>query len=104
MSKRRPESGRSRSAASSSDFLFGIFFFGYFLFEIPGNLFQHKIGARVWIARILISWGVVAALTGCICFQLGGLPLHVLLKSFGLTTTIESGNLALPTFAEGGVW
>src|SRR5437660_8652176 len=44
--------------------LVGIFFFGYFLFEIPSNLFLHKIGARVWIARILISWGIVATLTG----------------------------------------
>jgi MFS transporter, ACS family, tartrate transporter len=44
--------------------LFGIFFFGYFLFEIPSNLLLHKIGARVWIARILISWGIVAMLTG----------------------------------------
>jgi ACS family tartrate transporter-like MFS transporter len=44
--------------------LFGIFFFGYFLFEIPSNLLLHKIGARIWIARILITWGAVAALTG----------------------------------------
>jgi ACS family tartrate transporter-like MFS transporter len=35
--------------------LFGIFFFGYFLFEIPSNLLLHKIGARIWIARILIT-------------------------------------------------
>ena len=44
--------------------LFGIFFFGYFLFEIPSNLLLHKIGARIWIARILITWGIVATLTG----------------------------------------
>jgi MFS transporter, ACS family, tartrate transporter len=44
--------------------LVGIFFFGYFLFEIPSNLMLHKIGARVWIARILISWGIMAMLTG----------------------------------------
>ena len=43
--------------------LAGIFFFGYFLFEIPSNLLLHKIGARTWIARILISWGIVAMLT-----------------------------------------
>jgi ACS family tartrate transporter-like MFS transporter len=42
----------------------GIFFWGYFLLEIPSNLILHKIGARVWIARILITWGSVAALTG----------------------------------------
>jgi len=42
----------------------GIFFFGYFLFEIPSNLLLHKLGARIWIARILISWGILAMLTG----------------------------------------
>jgi ACS family tartrate transporter-like MFS transporter len=46
--------------------VFGIFFFGYCLFEIPSNLLLHKIGARVWIARILITWGVFAALTGVV--------------------------------------
>ena len=45
-------------------FLAGIFFIGYFTFEIPSNLLLHRIGARVWLARILISWGVVAALSG----------------------------------------
>jgi MFS transporter, ACS family, tartrate transporter len=42
----------------------GIFFFGYFIFEIPSNLILQKIGARIWIARILITWGAVATLTG----------------------------------------
>ncbi len=46
--------------------LAGIFFWGYFLFEIPSNLLLHKIGARIWIARILISWGIVAMLTGIV--------------------------------------
>jgi ACS family tartrate transporter-like MFS transporter len=45
-------------------FIAGIFFFGYFIFEIPSNVLLHKIGARVWIARILISWGIVAMLGG----------------------------------------
>jgi hypothetical protein len=44
--------------------IFGIFFFGYFFFEIPSNMLLHKIGARVWIARILITWGIVAMLRG----------------------------------------
>jgi ACS family tartrate transporter-like MFS transporter len=44
--------------------LVGIFFFGYCLFEVPSNLLLHKIGARIWIARILISWGFVALSTG----------------------------------------
>ena len=45
-------------------FAAGIFFWGYFLFEIPSNLILHKIGARAWIARILLTWGAVAILTG----------------------------------------
>jgi ACS family tartrate transporter-like MFS transporter len=53
-------------AITSQQFGFaaGIFFWGYFPFEIPSNLMLHKIGARVWIARILITWGTVATLTG----------------------------------------
>ena len=47
-------------------FDFGIFFFGYFIFEIPSNLLLHKIGARIWIARILITWGIIAALAGLV--------------------------------------
>src|SRR5229473_1470473 len=44
----------------------GIFFIGYFLLEVPSNLMLHKIGARLWIARILLSWGLVASLTGLV--------------------------------------
>ena len=39
----------------------GIFFIGYFIFEVPSNLMLHKFGARKWIARIMISWGVISA-------------------------------------------
>jgi MFS family permease len=39
----------------------GIFFAGYFLFEVPSNLALEKFGARIWIARIMISWGVISA-------------------------------------------
>jgi ACS family tartrate transporter-like MFS transporter len=38
----------------------GIFFLGYFIFEVPSNLILNKVGARRWIARIMISWGVVS--------------------------------------------
>jgi MFS transporter, ACS family, tartrate transporter len=41
----------------------GIFFVGYFLAEIPSNLILERVGARVWIARILLTWGVISALT-----------------------------------------
>jgi MFS family permease len=41
----------------------GLFFLGYFLFEIPSNLILSKVGARRWIARIMITWGIVAGAT-----------------------------------------
>lgn len=44
----------------------GIFFIGYFLLEIPGTLIVEKWSARKWIARIMISWGIVAAMMGLI--------------------------------------
>src|SRR4051794_38644303 len=43
--------------------LSGIFFLGYFLFEIPSNLMMHRVGAKIWIARIMITWGIIAVLT-----------------------------------------
>jgi MFS transporter, ACS family, tartrate transporter len=44
----------------------GIFFIGYFLFEIPSNLVMERVGARRWMARIMISWGLVSACTALV--------------------------------------
>jgi len=41
----------------------GIFFIGYFIFEVPSNIILHRVGARVWIARIMVTWGIVSMLT-----------------------------------------
>lgn len=38
----------------------GVFFIGYFLFEVPSNLIMHKVGAKRWIARIMLTWGLIA--------------------------------------------
>jgi ACS family tartrate transporter-like MFS transporter len=38
----------------------GIFFLGYFIFEVPSNLILNKVGARIWIARVMITWGLVS--------------------------------------------
>src|SRR5829696_4401350 len=46
----------------------GVFFLGYFIFEIPSNLMLEKTGARRWIARIMISWGAISA---CMAFIQG---------------------------------
>jgi ACS family tartrate transporter-like MFS transporter len=42
----------------------GMFFIGYFIFEVPSNFAMERVGARLWIARILISWGLLSSLTG----------------------------------------
>ena len=39
----------------------GIFFIGYFLFEVPSNIILSKVGARVWIARIMVTWGLISS-------------------------------------------
>ncbi|MEJ8850086.1 MFS transporter [Variovorax rhizosphaerae] len=44
----------------------GLFTVGYFLFEVPSNMLMGRYGARKWIARILVTWGAVAALTGLV--------------------------------------
>src|ERR1700758_4156840 len=38
----------------------GIFFLGYFLFEVPSNLILDRVGARIWIARVMITWGLIS--------------------------------------------
>ena len=54
----------------------GIFFLGYFLLEIPGTLIVERWSARKWIARIMVSWGIIASLMGFI-----GLPIFQFLHA-----------------------
>jgi MFS family permease len=52
----------------------GIFFIGYFIFEVPSNLIMHRVGAKIWMARIMITWGIISALmafTGVFATKLG---------------------------------
>jgi len=44
----------------------GIFFIGYFIFEVPSNILLARVGARIWIARILITWGIISGCTALI--------------------------------------
>lgn len=46
--------------ASMLGFGAGIFFWGYFLFEVPSNIVLHKVGARLWIARVMVTWGIIS--------------------------------------------
>jgi len=47
--------------ASILGFGAGIFFWGYFLFEVPSNIVLHKVGARIWIARVMVTWAIISA-------------------------------------------
>jgi MFS transporter, ACS family, tartrate transporter len=53
--------GDLHMSATNFGFASGIFFWGYFIFEVPSNIIMEKVGARLWIARIMISWGLLAA-------------------------------------------
>src|SRR6478752_4991295 len=44
----------------------GIFFIGYFIFEVPSNIALEKFGASRWIARIMVSWGIISVLLGIV--------------------------------------
>src|SRR6478752_262739 len=44
----------------------GIFFLGYFIFEVPSNLLLHRVGARIWICRVLVTWGIISAGTALV--------------------------------------
>ncbi len=57
----------------------GIFFLGYFIFEVPSNIMLHRFGARVWIARIMVTWGIIAAAMGLLQTATHFITLRVLL-------------------------
>jgi ACS family tartrate transporter-like MFS transporter len=59
----------------------GIFFFGYFLFEVPSNVILTRVGARLWISRIMATWGVISAGTA---FVHGPMSFYVLRFLLGL--------------------
>ena len=53
--------GDLKLSATDFGFALGTFFLGYFIFEVPSNVVMEKVGARLWIARIMITWGIFAA-------------------------------------------
>src|SRR3954454_23137542 len=57
---------------SAFGFGMGIFFVGYLLLEIPGTLLVEKWSARKWISRIMISWGIIAAMTAFVHYRVPG--------------------------------
>lgn len=61
--------------ASILGFGAGIFFWGYFLFEVPSNIILHKVGARLWIARVMVTWGIIS---GAMAFVEGPTSFYVM--------------------------
>jgi MFS transporter, ACS family, tartrate transporter len=58
--------GDLEMSAGAFGFAVGMFYWGYFIFEVPSNVILEKVGARLWIARIMITWGVLAGLTAMV--------------------------------------
>ena len=55
--------GDLQMSATAFGFAVGTFYWGYFIFEVPSNIVMEKVGARLWIARIMITWGILAGVT-----------------------------------------
>ena len=53
-------------SAATFGFAVGMFYWGYFIFEVPSNVILEKVGARIWIARIMITWGILAGATAAV--------------------------------------
>jgi ACS family tartrate transporter-like MFS transporter len=53
-------------SAAAFGFAAGTFYWGYFIFEVPSNVIMEKVGARLWIARIMITWGIFAGITAMV--------------------------------------
>ncbi|AKZ62640.1 hypothetical protein F506_08085 [Herbaspirillum hiltneri N3] len=72
----------------------GIFFLGYIAFEIPSNMILHKVGPRIWIARIMVTWGIV----GCAMASRTSLKTRARCRApgFFISDTCATSWLALP--------
>ena len=72
----------------------GMFFLGYILFQVPSNLILLRVGARVWIARVVVAWGVVSVASA---FVIGPHSFYALRFLLGLAESgFFPGNAALP--------
>ena len=58
--------GDLQMSAAAFGFAAGTFYWGYFIFEVPSNVIMEKVGARLWIARIMITWGIFAGITALV--------------------------------------
>jgi ACS family tartrate transporter-like MFS transporter len=58
--------GDLEMSAGTFGFAVGMFYWAYFIFEVPSNVILEKVGARIWIARIMITWGILAGFTAMV--------------------------------------
>src|SRR5471032_2581859 len=65
----------------------GVFFIGYAIFEVPSNLLMYRFGARVWMSRIMVTWGIVSACTALV---------HDATSFYALRVPRDSGSGFLP--------
>src|SRR5689334_14421379 len=80
----------------------GLFFIGYFICEIPSNLMMQRVGARLWIARIMISWGLFSVLT---CLVTGPVSFGVMRFLLGMAEAgFTPGVYLFFTYWFPGVW
>ena len=70
----------------------GIFFIGYFIFEVPSNLALEKFGASRWIARIMVTWGIISALMAMVSGPMSRPTRPVFVKAIGMTFREFSGS------------
>src|SRR6476661_4413513 len=84
-------------SAAQFGFASGVFFIGYILLEVPSNLALHKFGARRWMARIMVTWGILSACTMLVSSALSFFLLRFLL---GIAAPISGAVMT----AVGGVW
>jgi MFS transporter, ACS family, tartrate transporter len=66
-------------SAGEYGFALGTFYWGYFLFEVPSNVILEKVGARIWIARIMITWGIASGATAFVTGPTSFLTIRFLL-------------------------
>ena len=67
----------------------GMFFIGYFFFEVPSNVLLQKFGAKIWIARIMIMWGVLSA---CMLFTNSETTFYVLRFLLGIPNQLRASH------------
>src|SRR5690348_17997198 len=79
--------GDLNMSAADFGFAVGTFYWAYFLFEVPSNVIMEKVGARIWIARIMVTWGIFACATA---FVTGTTSFAIVRRSEEHTSELQS--------------